>query len=543
MLSEKHHEWSNPTSNRARRKFATVNYQREALEREQPMKTYIHKTVQLGDLVVAGFDRAGRRQLVVRPSTGVLALLAVVSVMLAACTSSTKPGSSALLLTVLGTAEAFTVLGGSTVISTGPTTVVGNLGVSPASAVVGFPPGTVTGGVIHASDAVALQAQQDVTTAYNTLAGQACDHDLTGQDLGGLTLTPGVYCFSSAAQLTGTLTLNAQGNPDSVFVFQIVSTLTTASGAAVAVINGAQLCNAFWQVGSSAILGTTTTFGGNILALTSITLATGVQVFGRALARNGAVTMDTNHVEVGTCVVGGAVVDASAVDARAADSGAADQPNGDSGADAGLGDARPSLDAALVDAPVVDAAVVDAALVDAVLADGGAVDGGICCVGVACGTACVDLTVDSNNCGSCGHTCSPSQLCSDGACVTCDTLCAGACVNLDYDHDNCSSCGHVCSSSETCSGGSCVPCPNGTVCGGSCANFQTDFWDCGSCGHTCSPSEVCSGGSCVPCRDGTACAGSCVNFQTDSFNCGSCGNACGPGASCTSGACTCGQPI
>src|SRR5581483_7708363 len=150
---------------------------------------------------------------------------------------------------VLGTtAETFTALGGSTVTNTGPTTVVGNLGVSPGLAVTGFPPGAVTGGVIHAGDAVALQAQDDTTTAYNTLAGQSCDHSLTGQDLGGLTLLPGTYCFSSSAQLTGTLTLDAQGNPDAVFVFQIGSTLTTASSSLVMVINGAQACNVFWQV-------------------------------------------------------------------------------------------------------------------------------------------------------------------------------------------------------------------------------------------------------------------------------------------------------
>lgn len=202
----------------------------------------------------------------------------------------------------LGTAESFAVLGGSTVTNTGPSVITGNLGVSPGSAVTGFPPGTVIGGTIHAADALALSAQGAVTTAFNNLAGQSCTADLTGQDLGGLTLTPGVYCFSSSAGLTGTLTLNAQGNANAVFIFRIGSTLTTASNSVVALINGASPCNVFWQVGSSATLGTTTTFTGNILALTSISLTTGARIVGRALARNGAVTLDTNTVDSSACV-------------------------------------------------------------------------------------------------------------------------------------------------------------------------------------------------------------------------------------------------
>ncbi len=201
---------------------------------------------------------------------------------------------------LLGTAESFAVLGGSTVTNTGPTTVQRNLGVSPGSAVTGFPPGVVTGGSIHVNDAVASQAQSDVTTAYNSLAGRACDVDLTGQDLGGLTLLPGVYCFSSSAQLTGTLTLDALGNSSSLFIFQIGTTLTTASNSSVLTIGGSP-CNVFWQVGSSATLGTTTRFQGNILALASITLNTSARITGRALARNGAVTMDTNNVSAAGC--------------------------------------------------------------------------------------------------------------------------------------------------------------------------------------------------------------------------------------------------
>jgi hypothetical protein len=206
---------------------------------------------------------------------------------------------------LLGTAQSFAVLGGSTVTNTGPSIISGNLGVSPGSAVTGFPPGIVINGTIHAADAVALQAQSDVTTAYNALAGMACNVDLTGQDLGGLTLTPGVYCFSSSAQLTGELTLDAQGNPNALFVFQIGSTLTTASNSSVRLINGARACNVFWQVGSSATLGTATLFAGNILALASITLNTGASiVFGRALARTGAVTLDNNVISIAGCAAG-----------------------------------------------------------------------------------------------------------------------------------------------------------------------------------------------------------------------------------------------
>jgi len=214
--------------------------------------------------------------------------------------------STAFAQIPLGTSQSFAVLGGSAVSNTGPSVITGDLGTSPSLAVTGFPPGIVGGGTIHAGDATAAQAQADLTTAYNTAAGMPCGVDLSGQDLGGLTLTPGVYCFTSSAALTGTLTLNFQGNPNAFFLFKIGSTLTTASASAVTLINnGGVACpaNLFWQVGSSATFGTGSAFKGNVMALTSITLTTGANLIGRALARNGAVTLDTNSVSAAACTV------------------------------------------------------------------------------------------------------------------------------------------------------------------------------------------------------------------------------------------------
>ena len=202
---------------------------------------------------------------------------------------------------ILGSAQNFAVLGGSAVTNTGPTVINGDLGVWPNNAVTGFPPGLLVGGAMHMGDAVAQQAQSDLTTAYNGLASMSLTQDLTGMDLGGMTLTPGVYFFSSSAFLTGALTLDAMGDPDAVFVFQMGSTLITASDSSVLTINGADGCNAYWQVGSSATLGTDTAFQGNIIALASITLDTHATILdGRALAINGAVTMDSNII-LGGC--------------------------------------------------------------------------------------------------------------------------------------------------------------------------------------------------------------------------------------------------
>lgn len=275
--------------------------------------------------------------------------LATLSVLVAGACSATTVGQAATALdqTVLGTAQSFAVLAGSTVTNTGATIVHGSLGVDPGLAITGFPPGLVIGGTVHAGDAVALQAQNDTTTAYVTLAGQAPTLDLTGMDLGGKTLTPGVYKFASSAQLTGALTLDARNDPEAMFVFQIGSTLTTASDASVIVLNGGADCNVFWQVGSSATLGTTTAFKGNIVALTSITLNTGAAVSGRTLARNAAVTMDGNDISILGCtslpppatdagVAVDARLDAGAPGDGSLDAGVPGDGGVDTGSDAGV---------------------------------------------------------------------------------------------------------------------------------------------------------------------------------------------------------------
>jgi hypothetical protein len=194
----------------------------------------------------------------------------------------------------LGTTSSFSVLAGSTVANTGPTTMDRNLGLSPGSSVTGFPPGTVNPpATMEVANAVAVQAQSDLTTAYDNAAGRPLDAT-TGADLAGLTLQGGVYAATSTKAplgLTGTLTLDGANNSDSVWVFQTDSTLTTASSSTVNLINGAMACHVYWQVGSSATLGTSTTFVGSILAQTSISMGNAVTVNGRALARTGAVTL------------------------------------------------------------------------------------------------------------------------------------------------------------------------------------------------------------------------------------------------------------
>lgn len=210
------------------------------------------------------------------------------------------PSAQAIGTTInLGTATSYAVLGGQSVTNTGNSTLSDSLGVYPGTSIIGFPPGIV-GGSIHQTDANAQQAQSDLTTAYNAAAGQAPDAQVTG-DLGGRTLAAGVYQATSSLNLTGTVTLDAHGDPDAVFLFQIASALVTAPNSTVSIVNGGQSCNVYWQVGSSATIDTDTTFVGTVMALTSISLNTGATVNGRALARNGSVTLDDNTFTRGTC--------------------------------------------------------------------------------------------------------------------------------------------------------------------------------------------------------------------------------------------------
>ncbi|VVJ21795.1 Uncharacterised protein [Amycolatopsis camponoti] len=199
----------------------------------------------------------------------------------------------------LGTAGSYSVLGGQAVTNTGPSTLAGDLGVSPGTAITGFPPGTAAGAT-HAGDAVSGQAQSDLVVAYDDAAGRAPTANVAG-DLVGQTLVGGVYKSTGPLALSGTLTLDGQGTSGTVWIFQVASTLITASSSRVALINGAQACNVFWQVGSSATLGTNSDFVGTIMALTSITVTTGTTVAGRALARNGQVSLDDNTFTTPGC--------------------------------------------------------------------------------------------------------------------------------------------------------------------------------------------------------------------------------------------------
>jgi hypothetical protein len=208
------------------------------------------------------------------------------------------PSASASVATApvpLGTAAGFAVLAGSTITNTGATTINGDLGLSPGTSVTGFPPGAVNG-TSHVADAAAVQAQNDLTAAYIDAAGRPTTATIP-VELGGTTQTPGVYSSPAGTfGITGTLTLDAQGDPNAVFIFKAASTLITASASSVNLVNGAQSSNVFWLVGSSATLGTYSILRGSILALASITVTTGVSVDGRTLARNAAVTLDTDTI-------------------------------------------------------------------------------------------------------------------------------------------------------------------------------------------------------------------------------------------------------
>jgi cell division septation protein DedD len=235
-----------------------------------------------------------RRRLVAIISIGVLSTFSIAGFGAQAAIAATPTVN-------LGTATPFAVIGGSTITNTGSSVISGNIGLSPGTSITGFPPGVQSTGVTDLTNAVALQAKNDTTAAYLDAAGRT-PSTTAPSDLGGSTLMPGVYQSSSAMSLTGSLTLNGGGNADAVFIFQAGSTLISASGSTVVLENGAQACNVFWQVGSSATLGTSSNFAGTILALTSATLDTGATLNGRVLARNGAVTLDTNTITVPTCL-------------------------------------------------------------------------------------------------------------------------------------------------------------------------------------------------------------------------------------------------
>jgi len=203
----------------------------------------------------------------------------------------------------LATASPFVLLAGSSATNTGPSVLDGALGLAPGTSLAGFGLPAVVNGATHDDDSLASQAQADLTNAYNVASGQPVEpgDELTGQNLGGLTLTAGAYSFASSAQLTGTLTLDAQGNPNAQFVFEIGSSLTTASASSVVLTNGASPCNVYWQVGSSAVLGSTTAFQGNLMALDSISLDNGASVIGRLLARNGQVSLINDVLDGSGC--------------------------------------------------------------------------------------------------------------------------------------------------------------------------------------------------------------------------------------------------
>lgn len=380
-----------------------------------------------GETVGRKLGKCGSPRSRVRRTLGVLVPGCAVFAMACAASPQERPAQSvevARASTALGLGtQSFGVLAGTTVTNTGATVVSGDLGVSPGSAITGFPPGLVTAGTIHAADAVALQAQSDVAAAYDALAAEACNQNLTGQDLGGLTLTAGTYCLSSSAQLTGALTLDAEGDPAAVFVFQIGSTLITASNASVQMINGGNFCNVHWQVGSSATLGTGTAFMGSILALTSVTLNNGVSLFGRAMARNGAVTMDGNTVSAASCAAkpdaGSDVADASAL------------------ADAGIRDAGHAADAG----NAVDAAVAED------LADGSVDAGRDAAIALDSGAdAAADAAIDVD-----AHVAQDAGLGADASM----TACPADCAELQTNHDHCGSCGNVCGAAESCINGVC----------------------------------------------------------------------------------------
>ena len=221
---------------------------------------------------------------------------------LALCLTTANLTAADQLPVDLGSAANFAVLGASTLTNTGPTIINGDLGLWPGTSVTGFyPPGEVNG-TIYAGDTAAQHAQASLTIAYNDAAGRTVGVVGVAGDLGGRTLAPGLYKSTSTLAITGDLYLDANGDPNAVFIFQIGSGLTVTTGGQVVLIGGAKAANIFWQVGSSATLGTYSVLKGTILAYASITIATGATLDGRALAQNAAVTLDSNAVTMQTIV-------------------------------------------------------------------------------------------------------------------------------------------------------------------------------------------------------------------------------------------------
>ncbi len=232
---------------------------------------------------------------------GVLAFAVVTGLLLIGMLALPRSTYAADAPVPLGDAGTFSVLGATTVTNTGLSTLTGDLGVSPGTAITGFPPG-ITSGTTHAGDAAAAQAHTDLVTAYADAAGRTPTGPLLPADLGGSTLTPGVHPAATTLGITGTVTLDGLGDLDSIFVIQVGTTLTTAAASNVLLINGAQACHVFWQLGTSGTLGAASTLRGTILAQTSITVGAGVQFEGSALARDGAVTLDSDTFTTPPCL-------------------------------------------------------------------------------------------------------------------------------------------------------------------------------------------------------------------------------------------------
>jgi hypothetical protein len=246
------------------------------------------------------------------PSRLALAAILAGATMVLMCVSGAPAAHAATAPVSLGTAANYGVLAASTVTNTGPTTINGDLGLSPGTAITGFPPGQVTG-TVNAANSAAQQAQDDLTTAYDEAAAAPVTATIP-TELGGTTVTPGVYASPAGTfGITGTLTLDAQGDPNAVFIFQAASTLITASASNMVLVNGAQAANVFWVVGSSATLGTYSIIQGNIMAQASITVTTGATVDGRALARTAAVTLDSDAITVPTSIQAPAITSTSLV--------------------------------------------------------------------------------------------------------------------------------------------------------------------------------------------------------------------------------------